>query len=62
MIKIFRLIFRSKRNKSYVSPIDLFQAAFDKKHVKSASQQAEIKKYQRIGLLRDKVMMDESSK
>jgi hypothetical protein len=43
-----------KRNKSYVSPADRFQAEFDKTHPKSPSQQAEIKKYQKISQLRDK--------
>lgn len=43
-----------KRNKRYVSPIDQFQTAFDKTQPKSASQQAEIEKYRKIGLLRDK--------
>lgn len=47
-------ILRAKRNKSYVSPIDLFQIEFDKTHPKSASQLAEIKKYQEIHKKRDK--------
>ena len=50
-MKIFNLL---KLNKAYVSPIDLFQAAFDKKHPKSASQQAEVNKHQKIFLKRDK--------
>ncbi len=47
-------ILSAKRNKSYVSPVDFFQMAFDKTHPKSASQEAEIKKYARIKTLRDK--------
>jgi hypothetical protein len=45
-----------KRNKAYVSPVDIFQATFDQTHAKSDSQQAEIKKYQRIYTLRDKAV------
>jgi len=48
-------ILKAKRNKSYVSPVDLFQAEFDKTHPKSASQQAESEKYRKIYKLRDKV-------
>jgi len=40
-------------NKAYISPIDYFLYAFDQSHEKTASQQAEIKKYQRITYLRD---------
>jgi hypothetical protein len=43
-----------KINKHYVSHIDIKLAEFDAINPKSASQQAEIKKYQRIGRLRDK--------
>ena len=42
-------------DKAYVSPIDLFQQEFDATHEKSASQKAEIKKYQKIYALRDKM-------
>jgi hypothetical protein len=52
-------ILTAKRNKSYVSPVDLFQAAFDKANPKSASQQAEIKKYRRIKALRDKAKKEQ---
>lgn len=52
-------ILKPKKDKSYVSPIDRFQADFDKKHPKSASQKAEIEKYRRIILLRDKVLKGE---
>lgn len=38
---------------NYVSQFDQFSAKFDKTHAQSASQQAEIAKYQRINLLRD---------
>ncbi len=38
---------------SFVSDIDNFLTEFDKTHVNSASQQAEIDKYQRISKLRD---------
>jgi len=43
-----------KRNKSYVSPVDVFQAEFDQTHPKSASQKAEAEKYRKIYRLRDK--------
>lgn len=43
-----------KLDKSYVSEIDQFLAAFEKKILEpSASQQEEIAKYQRIAKLRD---------
>lgn len=41
------------RNKHYISPIDQALAAFDQFHPKSAAQQAEFEKYQRIHALRD---------
>ena len=40
-------------NKAYVSPYDIFWYTFDANHPKSPSQEAEIKKYQRIFALRD---------
>jgi hypothetical protein len=43
-----------KTDKHYVSMIDIKLAEFDAINPKSASQQAEIKKYQRIHRLRDK--------
>ncbi len=43
-----------KIDKHYVSNIDIKLAEFDAINPKSASQQAEIKKYQRIVRLRDK--------
>ena len=46
-------------NKAYVSPYDKFLKKFDKEHEPSLSQQAEIKKYQRIAKLRDSVNPDE---
>lgn len=55
-------IIKRKRNKSYVSPIDRFQAKFDKEHPKSASQKAEIEKYRRVILLRDMILKDDSFK
>lgn len=54
-------IIKHKRDKSYVSPIDRFQAEFDKKHPKSVSQKAEIEKYRHVILLRDTVLKDNSS-
>ena len=41
-------------DKTYVSPYDRFLAEFDDTHEKTASQQAEIQKAQRIAKLRDK--------
>ena len=40
-------------DKTYVSPYDRFLYEFDATHAKSVSQLAEIKKHQRIALLRD---------
>lgn len=40
-------------NRSYVSPYDRFLYEFDAKHEKSESQLKEIKKHQRIAILRD---------
>ncbi len=40
-------------NKAYVSPYDRFLFEFDARHEPSASQLKEIKKHQRIALLRD---------
>lgn len=40
-------------NKAYVSPYDLFLYKFDATHNKSVSQLKEIKKHQRIAVLRD---------
>ena len=40
-------------DKAYVSPYDYFFHEFDTNHPLSASQQAEIKKHQRIFKLRD---------
>lgn len=42
-----------KLDKQFVSEIDKKLAAFDATHPKSAAQQAEIDKYQRIYQLRD---------
>lgn len=43
-----------KINTSYVSPLDEFMAEFNRQHPeKSASQEKEIKKYNRISRLRD---------
>ena len=41
-------------DKAYVSPYDRFLFEFDATHEKSASQLKEIKKHQRIAVLRDK--------
>ncbi|HVV68261.1 MAG TPA: CBU_0585 family protein [Gammaproteobacteria bacterium] len=43
----------SKKNTNFVSNIDLYLAEFDRTHAFSASQQAEIAKYQRVYALRD---------
>lgn len=43
------------RDKAFVSDIDKFLAKLNKKLIPSASQRAEIKKYQRISYLRDHV-------
>lgn len=40
-------------NKAYVSPYDRFLYKYDATHAKSLSQLEEIKKHQRIALLRD---------
>ncbi len=40
-------------DKAYISPYDRFLHDFDKNHPQSASQQAEIKKHERIFALRD---------
>lgn len=45
-------------DKFYVSPYDKFLADFDVKHTKSDSQLKEIKKHQRIAMLRDNVNTD----
>ncbi len=43
-----------KQDKQYVSDADKFLEAFDREHPeKSASQQAEIKKFKRLNKLRD---------
>ena len=47
-------------DKSYTSPDDQFLFAFDKAHVKTASQLKEIKKHRKIATLRDGTA-DESS-
>lgn len=49
-----------KINTSYISPLDEFMAEFDQENPKkSESQKKEIKKYERIGRLRDKVTQEE---
>ncbi|RUR12334.1 CBU_0585 family protein [Legionella sp. km772] len=40
-------------DKAYVSPYDQFLFEFDTKHAKSASQMKEIKKHERLALMRD---------
>ena len=40
-------------DKNFVSDIDLFAAEFDRTHALSASQKAEVTKYQRVYELRD---------
>lgn len=44
---------KSRIDKHFVSEIDQFLTEFDKTHPKSASQLAEIKKYDRLDQLRD---------
>jgi len=52
----------SKSNKNYVSEVTVFLKEFDKKHPElSASQQAEIKKYERINKLRDHAVEQNSN-
>ena len=46
-------MFWHKIDKKYVSDIEKFMQAFDKKYPKSKSQQQEIAKYARIFRLRD---------
>ncbi len=53
---------RSKVNKNYISEIDQRLADFNRTHPKSKSQQAEIKKYQRIYQLRDNPSLDSKPK
>ena len=55
------MLFR-KKMRTYVSEIDKFLAEFDATHPKSASQLAEIKKYQRIYSLRDTPLSDKDDK
>lgn len=43
-------------DKAYVSPYDKFYFTFDAEHPKSASQLKEIRKHERIALLRDHVV------
>lgn len=47
-----------KKNRKYVSDIDIFLQEFNRKHPKSESQLAEIQKYQRVFALRDKPIAD----
>lgn len=54
MLSLFRRLFLRK-TVGYVSSVDQFSAQWDATHPKSASQLAEIKKYQRIYALRDHV-------
>ena len=48
-----------KSDKHYVSEIDKKMAEFDQAHPKSASQQAEIAKHQRVYALRDNAVQPE---
>ena len=51
-----------KINKNYVSDIDTFLAEFDQKNtIRSASQIAEKKKYDRIFKLRDNPIVEEKN-
>lgn len=47
-----------KKNKNYISEIDIFLHGFNKLHPKSPAQLAEIQKYQRVFALRDKPIAD----
>ena len=53
MFSFLKKIFRRK-TVGYVSSVDRFSAKWDATHPNSASQKAEIKKYQLIYALRDK--------
>jgi hypothetical protein len=56
-------MFRKQRvEKNYISEIDKRMVKFDRTHSKTASQQAEIKKYQRIFRLRDNPTLEEEKK
>lgn len=48
-----------KIDTSFVSDIDEFLTEFDKKHIKTESQQAEINKHQRLAKLRDDAEADQ---
>ncbi len=48
-------------DKAYVSPYDRFLFEFDATHEKTASQEKEIKKHQRIFARRDKAMPEADS-
>lgn len=50
-----------KTNKHYVSEIDKELAKFDQTHPKSASQQAEIDKHERVNRLRDNSTLPEAN-
>lgn len=50
---------KKKTNKHYVSPADRFLAEFNATHELSASQQAEVDKYNRLNELRDRPVDNE---
>lgn len=52
---------KHKKDIFFVSSIDRFLEEFDHTHAKTASQQAEIEKYQRVFALRDGVKMTKNS-
>ena len=58
MFTLLQRLFRRK-TVGYVSNIDKFSAEWDATHPATASQQAEIKKYQRIYALRDKPIKED---
>jgi len=56
VFKCFKQFLNRRLHKHYISETDRFLATFDQEHPeKSASQKTEIKKYERINQLRDKV-------
>lgn len=54
MISIIKKILRLDLEKAYISPVDLFLLEFNRQHPeKSQSQLKEIKKHQKLSLLRN---------
>lgn len=53
-------MFKKRFKKNYVSAIDKMLNDFNQNSQKSASQKAEIRKYQHISLLRDQAMSQDA--